>query len=163
MVELIVVIAIAAILASIAAPGFQGMLRDVSQKSTVNLLLADLNLARGEAIKRSARVLVCARNAAGTDCAASANWQVGWVVCLEDVNNPMHCAGTTAASPNPVAVRPAISSQLTLVKAGTSNATDAVRFSGNSNATSATLAVGGVWTGAAAQTVSIFPSGSISK
>ena len=52
LVELLVTIAVIAIIATIAVPGFQGMTANNRLASDYNEILSGLNLARSEAIKR---------------------------------------------------------------------------------------------------------------
>lgn len=166
MIELILVVAIAAVLAAIAIPSMRDMLNTTRQSSAVSLLVSDLNLARGEAIKRNTRVLVCVRNAAGTDCGAGTNWQAGWVVCSDAVTtatglppNDGQCDATTAANPNPIAVRPALDPALTLTAPG-----PIIQFGANSTAVAAgTLILGGTWSGAPNRSVVVANTGNISK
>ncbi len=167
LIELLIVIAIGAILATIAAPSLRDTLNNMQQSSALGLVISDLNQARGEAIKRNLRVLMCVRNAAGTDCSAGTDWRVGWLVCGESaVAN--QCALSTADNPNPVIVRPALATNLTF------GATDAVpaaiaviRFNPNSSqgagGGAATLTLAGTWSGATARTVVVQGSGNISK
>jgi type IV fimbrial biogenesis protein FimT len=161
MIELLIVISIAAILATIAIPSFRDMLRTTRHNSALGLVISDLNLARGEAIKRNSSVIVCTRNAAGDDCAVTGAWQGGWVVCLEAaVANT--CLDTTNAippNPNPLAVRPPLDDTMTL----TASSTDPIRFRANSTATPGTLALTGTWSGAPSRTVVVAGTGNISK
>lgn len=160
-VELIIVLAIGAILAAIAIPGMRDMLNSTRQSSAVSLLVNDLNQARGEAIKRNVRLLVCRRNAAGTDCVAGAapvNWQAGWVVCMEGAVAES-CAASTATDPNPVIVRPPLDPSLTLTAP-----LAVVRFSPNSSAAAAVnFSLGGSWSGATTRTVAVAITGNITK
>lgn len=167
LIELLMVVTIAAILAAIAAPSFRSFIYSTRQSSAAMQLVSDMNLARSEAIKRNAHILVCARNGAGTDCAANANWQAGWLVCLEGgvVNQ---CAAGSAAVPNPILVRPALDSALTLVFSNpvTTTATN-VRFNANSSQGSDgatnTLTLGGTWSGATSRVITVATTGNISK
>ena len=59
MLELMIVVAIAGILAAIAAPGMMDFIRANRLSTAARQLDADLLLARREAIKRNTRVLVC--------------------------------------------------------------------------------------------------------
>ena len=72
LVELMVVIAVLAILASIGIPGFQGVVAENRATSAANELLATLQFARSAAIAQSRPVIV--RPTAG------GNWGGGWVV-----------------------------------------------------------------------------------
>ena len=160
LVELLIVFFIGAILAAIAVPSLRGTLLNTRQSSAFGLVISDLNLARGEAIKRNSRMLMCARNVAGTDC--DANWQLGWVVCIEAAIADT-CAPPTVAVPNPVVViRPALDGNLTLV--GSANA---IRFNPNSSqgagGANATLIVSGTWADAVARTATVAGTGNISR
>lgn len=167
MIELMIVIAIAAILAVIAVPSLVGTLNDFHQKSALSLLVSDLNQARGEAIKRNTRVLVCVRNTAAAGCAASTNWLVGWVVCT-DANADNACDDPTTTNPNPIIVRPALDSALTLtVLDSTPAAISTIRFNANSSqgggSSAATLTLGGTWPNATSRIITVAGTGNISK
>lgn len=74
LVELVVTVAIAAILASIAIPSFRSVINSNRLTTQANELVASLQLARSEAIKRNARVSVCG-SADGAVCGGGwANW-----------------------------------------------------------------------------------------
>ena len=79
LVELMVTIAIVAILLAVGLPSFQGSLRSNRVATSTNELLASLALARTEAIKTVQASQVCARdgNACGTD------WNQGWLVVTD--------------------------------------------------------------------------------
>ena len=59
MIELLVVIAIVGILSVIAAPGMLNFVRDSRLSSNANDLIADIILARNEALKRNTPVVIC--------------------------------------------------------------------------------------------------------
>lgn len=85
MLELLVVLAIAAILMAAAAPQFQQMSLSSARAQGSTLLLAAFNQARSEAIARNAVVVVCRRNyfISGSpvcDMSTSGNWAQGWIV-----------------------------------------------------------------------------------
>ncbi len=161
MIELVIVMSIASILALVAVPALLGTLRDFRQRSALSLVLSDLNHARSEAIKRNTRMLMCVRNVAGTGCETGTNWQAGWLVCT-DANGDDACDASTATNPNPVIVRPALDAALTLTGSAAS-----VRFNANSSqgggAAAATLTLGGTWSGATSRVVSVAGTGYISK
>lgn len=167
MIELLIVIAIVAIVAVIAVPSLRGTLNDFRQKSAHGLLVSDLNQARGEAIKRNTRVLVCVRNTAGTGCAVSTNWLAGWVACT-DADGDGTCDTSTATNPNPFIVRPALNAALTLtVLDASASAISSLRFNANSSqgggSSSVTLALGGTWSGSTARTITVAGTGNISR
>jgi type IV fimbrial biogenesis protein FimT len=88
LVELLVTIAILAILIAIAFPSFQGSLRTNRVAGTNNELLASLSLVRSEAIRSVRGGGICA-SSQGTEC--DGTWSNGWIV-WQDVEG-----GTPAA------------------------------------------------------------------
>ncbi len=85
LVELLLVVTIAAGLAAMALPSLGAMLATQRMVSLVNGFVASLHLARGEAIKRNGRVVLC-KSPGGQACSAAGTWDRGWVV-FHDVNN----------------------------------------------------------------------------
>lgn len=79
--ELIITVAIVAILGAIAAPSFSTMFRNSRLGTDANDLLADLALARSEAAKRGARVTICVSDS-GTSCSGT-NWASGRIVFVD--------------------------------------------------------------------------------
>ena len=81
LVELMVSIALLAILLAIAAPNFQGMTASSRLTSASNDLLGTLQQARAQAIRTGARVTVC-KSTNGVQCnnTAADGWERGWIV-----------------------------------------------------------------------------------
>jgi len=170
-VELLVVIAIAAILAMVGAPSFSTFLNNSRLSSTSSQLLNELNLARSEAIKRNARVLVCVRNAAGTDCGTGTNWAAGWLVCYDNetastpgngiADGKCDAAPASGSNPNPLVLQPALASSVTLTGSAA-----AVRFNPNgtqgAGGTAATLVVG-LSNATSTRTITVAATGNVSK
>lgn len=77
LVELMVTVAVAIIMLSVAVPGFNDMTRSNKLTTTVNTFVLSLRLARNEAIK-SGGATVCASKD-GTSC-SGADWTLGWIV-----------------------------------------------------------------------------------
>lgn len=94
LIELLVTIAIAAILAGLAAPSFRELLASNRLKSQASAMLSSLLLARGEAIKRNGRVVLC-KSADGAACTADGGWEQGWIVFADGNNNAALDAGET--------------------------------------------------------------------
>lgn len=92
LVELMVVIAITAILLTVALPSFQGSLRSNRLATTSNELLASLSLARSGAIRSTRGGGVCA-SANGSTCGN--DWNTGWLVWTEVDGNGTFSAGDT--------------------------------------------------------------------
>lgn len=84
--ELLVVLAIAAILLAIGIPSFASLASSSHLTSATNSMVASLHLARSEAIKRNSRTVLCP-SANGTACAASGGWHQGWLVFHDGNNN----------------------------------------------------------------------------
>lgn len=81
LIELMVGIALLAILLAIAAPNFQGMTASSRLTSASNDLLGTLQQARAQAIRTGSRVTVC-KSTNGTQCntTAGVGWDQGWIV-----------------------------------------------------------------------------------
>lgn len=160
--ELMVVVAITAILASMAAPSFVGYINTTRQSSAATRLLSDLNRARSEAIKRNSRVLLCVRNTAGTDCGTGTNWQNGWLTCYDlDRNGACDTPPADGSNPNPIMISQALHTTLTLTASAST-----IQF--NPNATqgttgAATFTLSGTWTGATSKMLSVSTTGNISR
>ena len=84
LVELLITIAILAILTSVAAPSFSSLVSENRVANASNELLGGLLLTRSEALKRRSRVTMCASGDA-SDCTPEAGWQAGWIV-FEDAD-----------------------------------------------------------------------------
>ena len=92
--ELMVVLAIVAVLTTIAVPSFSRMLQSNTMSSTVNSFLADMRFSRSEAMRRGGGVVMCrsdAPEAAVPTCASGVGsggngWASGWIVYF-DANN----------------------------------------------------------------------------
>lgn len=78
-VELMVSLAIVGILLAIAVPSLSDATLSSQLSSNANRLAASATLARSEAIKRNASVVVC-MSADGASCASSGGWEQGWVM-----------------------------------------------------------------------------------
>ena len=81
LIELLVTIAILAIVLSMAVPNFITFVQNSRLVGQTNDLVTALNYARNEAIKRGVRVSVCSR-LDNTTCSGAAvfNWDMGWLV-----------------------------------------------------------------------------------
>ena len=84
--ELLIVMAMVAILASIAAPSFDSSISRNNVQSMRDSLFNAMQYARSEAVKRKIPVGVCA-SANQTTCAGDANWHTGWIVFADQNAN----------------------------------------------------------------------------
>jgi len=84
--ELIAAITILAILATLLAPGFRDVIRSNRLSSAANSFLSALNLARSEAVKLNAPVMICKSDVDNTasgqlaSCTTDGGFEQGWVV-----------------------------------------------------------------------------------
>ena len=81
LVELMITVAVMVILAAIATPSMTAMLNNSRAAGQTEELVASLQLARAEAIRRNARVTVCAGT--GVVCNGSATWS-NWTIFGRD-------------------------------------------------------------------------------
>lgn len=83
-IELLVTLAVLAIVLAIAIPSFN---RQIERNGSIALgeeLTSAINFARIEAIKRRRPVSICASNLGGDACGTSADWGSGWLVFLDN-------------------------------------------------------------------------------
>jgi type IV fimbrial biogenesis protein FimT len=80
-IELMITVALLAILLGIAAPSVRDLTLNARMTSLTNDLMTDLAIARAEAVKRGVRAAVCA-SSSGADCTNSA-WNQGWIVFVD--------------------------------------------------------------------------------
>jgi len=92
LVELMITLAVAAILMAIATPSFITMTQNNRMTTQVNDFVSSLNLARSEAIKRGTRITVCKSND-NASCAANNNWDQGWIIFADTDNDAVVDAG----------------------------------------------------------------------
>jgi len=99
--ELIITMAIAAILLTIAVPSFQVTIANNRLATQTNSLVTDINIARSEAVKRGTGVILCNStnpNAVAPACVGSGNiWTSGWIVFVNGTGdtNPNQFAAAT--------------------------------------------------------------------
>jgi len=91
-IELLVVLAIIAIVAGFAIPSFLGLVAGTCVSRTVNAFVLDTRYARGEAMRRGKNVTICRsadpaaeapKCSTGTGLAAG-GWREGWVVFADE-------------------------------------------------------------------------------
>jgi type IV fimbrial biogenesis protein FimT len=92
LIELMVTIAVLAILLGIAVPSFNDVALGSKLGSYANNLVASTNVARSEAIKRNTTVVLCV-SANGTSCAATGGWEQGWIAACKTTDN-IACDGS---------------------------------------------------------------------
>lgn len=78
LVELMIVLALLAIVASFAIPNFQEFIRRNQVSTQINEIVTDLNFTRSEAVKRNHGVTMCSSND-GASCTGT-DWADGWII-----------------------------------------------------------------------------------
>ena len=76
--ELMVTLVIATLLATVAIPSFNGLIKKNRISTYTNNLVTSLALARSEAVKRGTQISLCA-SSNGTNC-TNTSFQQGWIV-----------------------------------------------------------------------------------
>ncbi len=79
LIELMVGVAVLAIILMFAAPSFRGAIASNRLTTSTNELVSAIALARSEAIRRGSRVTIC-KSADGAACTTAGGWQQGWIV-----------------------------------------------------------------------------------
>ncbi len=92
LIELLVTITIGVILLTIGVPSFLEFIRNSRRDSTIFEIVATLQGARSEAVKRGARVAVCP-STNGDDCTGSNNWDSGWISYVDTNADAVHDSG----------------------------------------------------------------------
>ena len=100
MMELLVVLAIVAILMGVGGASYKGITTSYRISSEINGLLGDMQYARSEAIKQGQNVVICVANAAGNDCltgTGDTSWNLGWIVFVNTSTTGSISTGGNAA------------------------------------------------------------------
>ena len=84
-VELMLTIAVAAVILSIGVPSFQGLMERNQLTSGINQFISSMSLARSEAIKRNQRVSICPSNDSET-CSGN-QYENGWIIFVDRNSN----------------------------------------------------------------------------
>lgn len=81
--ELLIVISIAAILMLVAAPSMVDMQKRGMVKGLSRDVVSAINYARGEAVSRNKLISMCP-SSNGDTCASSSDWSNGWLIFIDD-------------------------------------------------------------------------------
>ena len=165
LIELMVTLALLAVMAKLAAPPMAQFIQSARLNSAANQLQADLLAARREAIRRNTRVLICpvaslgsTNGLCGTDFTKWATW--GWLVCY-DVDANDQCDATAVLDPNPIRTHGALDASVTLTGPIAVLRFNANGTQGAAGAASQTFTVTGTWSGAKTYTETIAATGNV--
>jgi type IV fimbrial biogenesis protein FimT len=120
-IELMVTLAIIAVLLTIVAPSLRDLRMNAAMTGAANDLITDLALARSESVKRGMRTAICT-STSGAACTNSL-WGQGWIIYLDS-----DADGDLAATTDIVKVAPAVSSGITISSVGHSTNTASARY-----------------------------------
>lgn len=81
-IELMLTIAVAAVILALGVPSFQSLMERNQLTTNINRFISSLALARSEAIKRNQRVVVCP-SSNGTDCNNAGGYDNGWIIFVD--------------------------------------------------------------------------------
>ncbi len=83
LIELMIALAMAAILLMVAVPNFRETVKRNAIESMVTRLKSALTQAKTEAIARGHTVAICG-SANGSACSGSSDWSSGWIIFVDD-------------------------------------------------------------------------------
>jgi len=98
--EIMITLGIVAIVLSVAVPSMSSMIKDNRLATQLNRVVADIHLARSEAVKRDVRVILCrsaAPNAPTPVCGGTEQvWDTGYIIFADDgkYSNNVYNSGT---------------------------------------------------------------------
>ena len=84
--ELVVALAIAALLVLLATPAYHAWIADMELRDRVEALVGAMSFARAEAFKHNNRVDLCP-SSDGLHCSATGRWEDGWIMFADDNDN----------------------------------------------------------------------------
>ena len=84
-VELMITIALAAVILTLGVPAYQGLVERNRLTANVNSFISSLALARSEAVKRKQRVIICASIDGSTCSNNNSGYEAGWIVYVESI------------------------------------------------------------------------------
>jgi type IV fimbrial biogenesis protein FimT len=87
-IELMLVLTLMVLIPALATPAISGIVNSIRINAGAEAIFNSLLLARSEAVKRNARVVMC-KSAAGAGCTQSGHWHQGWIV-FHDANDNGH-------------------------------------------------------------------------
>lgn len=85
LIELMIAIAVAAIVLTLGVPSFERVIERNQLAANVNVLVSSLTLARSEAVKRNKSVKICDSSDA-VNC-GSGSYEQGWIVFVDENND----------------------------------------------------------------------------
>ena len=101
LIELLVTLAVAGVLLAVGVPGFTKLIKDNRLATSVNELAGSFSLARMEAVRRGARVVMCKSDDQSTcSTSTSVGWRDGWLIFIDKDADDV--VDSTGSDPEPV-------------------------------------------------------------
>lgn len=122
LIELMIGLAIAAILLTVALPAFSVFLQNTQIRNAAESALAGLTLARAEAIRRNATVRFQFVSSLASGCALSSS-SLNWIVSLSDPTGLCDVAPSETTAPRAIQKRSATEGTLNVTLATTGGST----------------------------------------
>ena len=123
--ELVMVVVVIGILAALAIPNMSQVIESNRLTTHGNDLLADISVARSEAIKQSKQTGICTLVAGSSppSCNTTANWGTGWIVFIDEDTSDSWTSGDKVvraheSTPSSITIVPS-ASLLLVTKLGT--------------------------------------------
>lgn len=153
MIELMVTVAVAAILLAVAVPNLRSFMRRNTIASETNDLIGDLQFARSSAVNRRSLVAVCAKSTSAISCAGTNTYENGWIIYIPTSAGAVYAgsgvvdgtgADTTVlrvgSAPVSIAIRSLVTTPVTFNQRGELSSGTDVTFGVCSKATSTATA-----------------------
>jgi type IV fimbrial biogenesis protein FimT len=143
LIELMVVIAMVAIVLAIGIPEYQNFTRSNTLLAELHTLKGDIALARSEAATTGSNVVICPSTnptSANPSCSGNNEWNTGWIILAASSAN-----SCTAGTGTPFKIQEALASKNTVVfsPSGTTATTTSLCF--NRNGLPATTTANGMF------------------
>lgn len=109
LVELMLTLTIAGIVLSFGVPAFTDVIRNNRLSTQTNELIAAINMARSEAVRRGANVTLC--TSTDQSSCTGASWQQGWIILDSNnqvlrIGSALHGTTTVTSSANTLTYTP---------------------------------------------------------
>lgn len=94
LIELMITVAVIAVVVALGAPSFTGTIQNNQLSSQVNAINGALSYVRTEAVKLNGDVSICS-SSDQSNCNNTGLWEDGWVIFIDDDGNGTRAAGET--------------------------------------------------------------------
>jgi type IV fimbrial biogenesis protein FimT len=129
LIELMIGVAIMAVLLMMGVPSFQSAVASGRLTTSTNDVVSALALARTEAIRRGTRVTVC-KSANATACTTAGDWAQGWIIFIDTTRS----AGDAAVDGGEAIVASNAAASGNIVMVGSAGVANFVSFASDGQA-----------------------------